>query len=135
MTSVSEGVAALETFLRQVGIPCSTRNDNSQMQTGYSFMDVCNFYSIGTELTEPHNPQQNPAENRIGTLKAATNCLMDRIEYPEFLWLQAILYMSMLLNVVAHCNIGWGTFTEVEMGYAPDIPPFYSLNFLNLSII
>ena len=63
MKTESEGPQALKIFIRQLGAPFSLRNDNSKMQTGTVFMDVCNFYNIGTETTEPHHPEQNPAEN------------------------------------------------------------------------
>ena len=89
MKTESEGLQGLKTFIRQLGAPFSLRNDNSKMQTGTACMDVCNFYNIGTETTEPHHPEQNPAENRIGTLKTVTNRLMDRTDAPDWLWLRA----------------------------------------------
>ena len=57
MKTESEGPTALRDFIRQVGVPFSLRNDNSKMQTGRAFMDICNVYTIGTETTEPHHPQ------------------------------------------------------------------------------
>ena len=53
MKTESEGPNAFRDFIRQVGVPFSLRNDNSKMQTGKSFMDICNVYTIGTETTEP----------------------------------------------------------------------------------
>ena len=94
------------------------------MQTGTAFMEICNFYNIGTETTEPHHPEQNHAENRIGTLKTVTNHLMDRIEAPDWLWLRATIYVTMLLNIIAHRQLNWRTPTKVGMGFTPDISPF-----------
>ena len=59
----SEGPTALQTFIRQIGVPFTIRNNNSKMQTGKAFMDLLNIYNIGHETTEPHHPQQNPTEN------------------------------------------------------------------------
>ena len=56
MKTESEGPSALKSFIRQIGAPFALRNDNSKMQTGTAFMDVCNFYNIGTETTEPYIP-------------------------------------------------------------------------------
>ena len=129
MRTESEGPTALRDFIRQVGVPFSLRNDNSKMQTGKAFMDICNVYTIGTETTEPHHPQQNPAENRIGTLKLVANRVMDRSGCPSSLWLRAAVFVSMLLNVIAHRQLNWRTPTEVCFGYTPDISPFLRYEF------
>ena len=99
------------------------------MQTGTTFMDVCNFYNIGTETTEPHHSEQNPAENRIGTLKTVTNRFMDRTEAPDWLWLRATIYVAILLNVIAHRQLNWRTPPETGMEYTPDISPFLQFEF------
>ena len=83
-------------------------------------MELCNVYIIGTETTEPHHPHQNPAENRIGTVKMVANRVMDRSGCPA---------NSMLLNVIAHRNLNWRTPTEVCFGYTPDIFPFLRYKF------
>ena len=59
----------------RTGAPFSLRNDDSKIQTGVVFIDICTFYNIGSETTEPLHPEQNPAENRIGILKKVTNRL------------------------------------------------------------
>ena len=112
MKTESEGPTALRDFIRQVGVSFSLRNDNSKMQTGKAFMDICNVYTIGPETTEPHHPQQNPAQNRIGTLKMIANRVMNISGCPAFLWLRAAVFVSMLLNVIAH-RPPWRTPTEL----------------------
>ena len=94
------------------------------MQSGKAFMELCNVYFIGTETTESHHPHQNPAENRIGNVKMVANRVMDRSGCPANLWLRAVVFVSMLLNVIAHRNLNWRTPTEVCFGYTPDISPF-----------
>ena len=129
MKTESEGPSSLRDFIRQVGVPFSLRNDNSKMQTGKAFMELCNVYTIGTETTEPHHPHQNPAENRIGTVKMVANRVMDRSGCPANLWLRAVVFVSMLLNVIAHSNLNWRTPTEICFGYTPDISPFLRYEF------
>ena len=92
MKTEFEGPSALRDFIRQVGVPFSLRNNNSKLQTGKAFMDICNFFTIGTETTEPHHPHQNPAENRIGTVKLVANRVMDRSGCPSNLWLRAFIF-------------------------------------------
>ena len=104
-------------------------NDNAKMQTGNAFMDICNYYCIGTATTEPHHPHQNPAENGIGTIKNDSNRIMDRTGCPRQLWLRAVIYTSMLLNVMAHRHLNWRTPTEVCLGVTPDILQFLQFEF------
>ena len=67
-------------------------------------MDILNLQCIGAETTEPHHPQQNPGENRIGTVKTKTNRIVDRVGCPDWLWLKVTLYIVELLNVLVHRN-------------------------------
>ena len=129
MKTESEGPNAVRDFMRQVGVPFPLRSDYSNMQTGKSFMDICNVYTICTETTEPYHPHQNPAENRIGTVKMVVKRVMDRSGCPNFLWLRAAIFVSMLLNVIAHKQLHWRTPTEACFGYTPDISPFLRYEF------
>ena len=65
-------------------------------------MELCNVYIIGTETTEPHHPHQNPAENRIGTVKMVANRVMGRSGCPANLWLRAVVIVSMIMNAIGH---------------------------------
>ena len=129
MKTESEGASKLQEFIRQVGAPFSLRNDNSKMQTSTAFLDICNLYNIGTKTTEPHHPHQNPAENRIGTLKSMSHRLMDRVGAPEFLWLRCINYLCGLLNVMASQNLNWRTPMEKGLGITPDISAYLHFSF------
>jgi len=66
MKSESEGTAALQDFIRDVGAPHTIRNDNARMQTGSAWKQILRRFAIKSEHTEPHHPQQNPAERRWG---------------------------------------------------------------------
>ena len=124
MKSESEGPSKLKTFVRQVGAPFSLMNDNSKMQTGSKWMDICDNYNIGTSTTEPLHPWQNRAERKIGTVKAAVNRLMDRTNCPDPLWFQCTVFVCMLLNVLANPQLNWRTPMEKGLGVTPDLSPF-----------
>ena len=135
MKHESKGPTALQNFICQLGAPFFIRSDNSRMQACKHVLDICRFYNISTEYTEPHHPEQNPAENRIGTLKNTTSRLMDRTGCPNHLWLCATIYCSMLLNVLAHKNLNWRSPTEIYRGYTTDISPLCTIPFINRCII
>jgi hypothetical protein len=121
MKSESEGPEALEDFVRDVGSPFSLRNDNSKMQTGIKWREVLRKYTIAEEHTEPHHPQQNPAERRIGEVKKYAEKIMDRTGAPAYLWLFCMLYITYLLNRTAVEQLGWRTPYEKCFGETPDI--------------
>ena len=54
---------------------------------------------------------------------------MDRSGFPNHLWLRAVIFVSMLLNVIAHRQLNWRTPTETCFGYTPDISPFLRYEF------
>ena len=124
MRTESEGPSKLRTFVSEIGAPFSLVNDNSKMQTGASWSEICNDFNIGTGTTEPHHPWQNPAERKIGTVKNALNRLMDRTDSPGFLWFQCTIFVCMLLNVMAHPQLNWRTPMEKGLGVTPDISTF-----------
>ena len=59
----SQAPEAYADFLRHEGAPTDLRRDNSKVQSGRKFQDLNRLYMIGDQFTEPHHPQQNPAEN------------------------------------------------------------------------
>ena len=57
-----DGPEAFEDFIRDKGAPFCIRSDNSKMQTGNKWRCLMRKYNIWSENTEPHHPNQNPAE-------------------------------------------------------------------------
>jgi hypothetical protein len=121
MRRESEGPAALEDLVRDIGAPTFLRNDNSKMQTGLKWRDVLRKYCIGEQTTEPHHPQQNPAERRIQEVKKFSQKIMDRTGAPSFLWLFCMLYVVYLLNRTAQEQLNWRTPHEMALGETPDL--------------
>ena len=117
----SEGPSALEDLVRDIGAPTFIRNDNSKMQTGFKWRDVLRKYCIGEQTTEPHHPQQNPAERRIQEVKKFSQKIMDRVGAPSYLWLFCMLYTVYLLNRCAMEQLNWRTPQEMALGETPDL--------------
>eukprot|EP00957_Ditylum_brightwellii_P117733 8981827-Ditylum_brightwellii.AAC.1 len=97
MKTENEGPDMFEDFIRDNGAPYALRSDNAKMQTGVNFRNTLHKYNIKSENTEPHNPQQNPAERCIQDVKRMHTKIMDRMGEPEFLWFFCMLYAVMLI--------------------------------------
>ena len=117
----SQGPEALEDFLRDVGAPPRMHSDNARMETLGAWGKICRRYNIAQSTTEPHSPQQNPAERRIQEVKKHVNHIMDRVGAPDMLWVLCTLYVIFLLNRTASADLGWSTPYEKIWGVTPDI--------------
>ena len=91
------------------------------MQTGVKWREVLRKYTIAESTTEPHHPQQNPAERRIGEIKKYAEKILDCTGAPSYLWLFCMLYVTFLLNRTAMAVIDWRTPHERCLGETPDI--------------
>ena len=65
------------------------------MQTSRAWIELTNQYNIATSTTEPYNPNQNPAEHRIQTMKARTQPILDDTGDP--LWFGCMLFTTLLI--------------------------------------
>ena len=83
MKRESEAPTVLEDFCRNVGVPSGIKSDNAKVQTSKLWKDICRKFCISTSTTEPHHPQQNPAERRIKTIKQLALRLLDRCGAPR----------------------------------------------------
>ena len=58
-------------------------------------MDINRTYIIDDQQTEPHHAQQNPAELcAVQFLKAHSQVLLDHMNTPAKVWLQACEYIA-----------------------------------------
>ena len=129
MRSEREAPTALSDFVRDVGAPYGIHSDNAKAETSRKWKDILRQYQIAESFTEPHHPQQNPAERRIGTVKELSRRLLDRSGAPAYLWYRAMLHAANLLNVTAHANLLWRTPTEAAFRETPDISAFLQFEF------
>jgi len=121
MATESQGEQTLEQFFADVGVPHHIHSDNAQMQRSKAWKDILRKYNTSSSTTEPHHPQQNPAERRIQEIKKHASSILDHTGAPNYLWLYAILYVTFLLNHMATKSLDWKTPTEVAFGHTPDI--------------
>ena len=74
-------------FMRDWGIPHTSRRDNSQAQNSEAVKKLHRDRIIADQFSEPHCQWQNPAEIKgIKNLKAQVQVLMDRVGAPANLW-------------------------------------------------
>lgn len=132
MHTESQGPQALEDFIRDYGAPFVIRSDNAKMEIGKTFTQICRKYNIKQTTTEPHHPQQNPAERQIQEVKKRVNMIMDRTGCPEEVWYLATQYVVYLLNRTATEALKWKTPLEVAFGDTPDISNLLQFEFWEL---
>ena len=74
-------------FIRDYGIPHTLRRDNAKEEDSKAIKDINQEYIIADEYTEPHQPQQNPAEwGAVRYLKRKTQQLMNMSNAPDKCW-------------------------------------------------
>ena len=87
MTTESEYINSLQDFIRHWGIPHTIRRDNAKSETSEKVQNLHRELVIDDEYTEPHHPQQNPAEvGGVKYLKEHAEVLMNRTNSPENTW-------------------------------------------------
>ena len=79
-------------------------------------------YCVGDQFTEPHHPQQNPAElNGVRFVKQRARILMDRSGCPANLWFLCQNYVCHVLNHCSSRRHNWRVPIQVQRGDTPDI--------------
>ena len=121
MTTESQMYKTLQDFIRKWGAPDALMSDNAKTQISQNVKRILREYGIKNHQTEPHHPNQNPAERRIQDIKNLSNTIMDRTNTPEDLWYLAAQYSAYLLNHLAMKSLKWKTPIEVATGDTPDI--------------
>ena len=121
MTTESQMPDTLRDVIREYGAPIALFSDNAKSETSKAVKDILRMYNIKDMQCEPHHPNQNPAEQRIGVIKRTTNHVMSRTNCPSNLWFNCVRYVTMVLNHVAIKRLDWKTPVEVAFGVTPDI--------------
>ena len=83
--SESEMKDTLQDFIRKWGALHSLLLDNAKSEVGNAVKDILPAYNIKELQTEPHHPNQNPAERRIQEVKKLVNWILDHTGAPECL--------------------------------------------------
>ena len=127
----ADGPQAFEDFARYEGLPAAIRSDNSKMQRyNKSLLQRLREWRVKSEFTEPHHPQQNPAELRaIRWLKRNTTVLRIRTGAPDSAWFWMAKYLVDIHNITSDVTLGWATPWSKRRGETPDISAFLQFRF------
>ena len=124
MTSESQVPGTFEDFIRDVGAPKKLVSDNAKSETGKRMIDLLRLYCVKDGQSEPHQQNQNYAEQKIGQVKRMVNGIMDRTGTPSVYWLLCTLFSICLMNHLALDSLNWKTPIEVAFNQQPDFSPF-----------
>jgi hypothetical protein len=79
------------------------------------------MFEIDDWQSEPHNKNQNFAEQGWKDTKLLSNRVLDHSGGPRSAWFLALCYGYLLLNHVARKSLNWRTLIEWLLRYTPDI--------------
>ena len=119
----------LTDFIRKWGAPSALLSDNARTEIGNAVKSILRKYNIKDLQTEPHHPNQNPAERRIQEVKKTSLIIMDRSGAPSSLWYLALQYTAYLLNRIAHPLLNNRMPIERCIGETPDISALLQFHF------
>ena len=102
-----EFVNTLEDNIRERGAMDKLISDCARAETSSRVKDILRALVIADWQSEPYQENQNFAENRYGTIKAATNRVLNRSGAPADCWLLALMYVCYVLNHMASSTLGW----------------------------
>jgi hypothetical protein len=119
-----EFVNTLEDNIRERGAMDKLISDCAKAETSNRVKQILRALCISSWYSEPYHENQNFAENRYGTLKSATNRVLNLSGAPANTWLLALMYVCLLLNHLASEALGWKPPLQVLTGQTPDISQF-----------
>ena len=120
----SQSPTTLPRMVAECGAPLTLKSDNAPEFKGKRWIEYLNSMAIQSVFTEAHHPNENLAERRGGSLKAATVHLLRITGCPLPYWCFALEYVCLLRTVLARRSLGWLTPHEVHWGDRPDISVF-----------
>jgi viroplasmin and RNaseH domain-containing protein len=130
MRTESEMPEVYKDFIRHEGAPTYLRRDNAQVQKSKKVTTINRELLIGDQFTEPHHPQQNPAElQAVKFLKDHSQVIMDRSGADEKAWFDCCEYVADVHNICANDLLNGRTPLEKRHGYTPDISAYLLFTF------
>ena len=124
-----EFVNTLEDNIRERGAMDKLIGECAKAEMSICVKDILRALCISSWYSEPHHQNQNFAENRYGTIKTATNRVMNFSGAPANTWLLALTYVCLLLNHLASSTLQWKSPLQVLTGQQPDISKFLHFSF------
>ena len=124
-----EFVNTLEDNIRERGAMDKLISDGAKAEISTRVKDILRALIISSWHSEPYHENQNFAENRYATIKAATNRVLNMSGAPANTWLLALMYVCLLLNTTASAALGWVPPLQVLTGQTQDISAFLHFSF------
>ena len=121
MRSESEIPRTLEDNIRERGAPQCLISDGAKAAISNKTKDILRLVHTKDWQSEPHNQQQNFAENRMGTVKDMVNTVMDRTGCPPSMWFLVLCWVCFVLNYSACKSLHWQIPIALLWGFDPDI--------------
>ena len=122
----SEGPQTLNDFACKEGVPPVMWSDNSHMQRwGTSWLKCMWEWLCQTKFTEPHHPQQNPAELQVAKWLKCNSCILcQHTGAPESTWLYACQCMADVDNITSDETLDWMPYWQKRWMNTPDISAY-----------
>jgi len=121
MRSESEIPRTLEDNIRERGAPQCLVSDGAKAAISNKTKDILRLVHTKDWQSEPHNQQQNFAENRMGTVIDMVSTTMDRTGCPASMWFLILCWVCFVLNYSACKSLQWQIPIAILMGFDPDI--------------
>ena len=121
MKTDKQFVNTLQDNIRRRGAMNKLISDRAQVEVSKKVQDILRNLIISDWQSEPHQQQQNPAERRFQDVKRMANTILDRTGAPPSLWLQALMYVCLILNLTANASLNYAVPYTVLTGVTPDI--------------
>jgi hypothetical protein len=102
-----EFVNTSEDKIQERGVMDKLISDCEKPETSNRAKDILRALCISSWYSEPYHENQIFAENRYGTIKAATNRVLNLSVAPAHTWLLALMFVSLLMNHLASAALGW----------------------------
>ena len=113
-------VNTLEDNIRERGAMDKVISDGAKAETSTRIKDILRALVISGWHSEPYQENQNFAENRYSTIKAATNRVLNRSGAPANCWLLVMQYVCHVLNHLASPTLNWIPPLQALTGQTPD---------------
>ena len=124
-----EFVNTLEDNIRERGAMDKLISDCARAETSTRIKDILRALVISDWQSEPYQENQNFAENRYATIKAATNRVLNQSGAPPECWLLALMYVCYVLNVLASSSLGWIPPLQALTGQTQDTSALFVCSF------
>ena len=104
MKSKSCAGDALQSVIRDVGIPAQVVTDYAKEEMEGNWKKVVKEYHVKQTITEPYSPWQNRSKNMIDDLKRGIRQVTTRRPSPKRLWNYCGVWISEIRNFIAHAT-------------------------------